>query len=183
MKKLTAIVFLSILAFNWLGYRVVFDYFEKHQDKLLEARLDANEYDESELISIKTPFSMPYFYNTNKFERWSGEIEIDGIQYKYVKRRFFNDTMELLCLPDYDAKELKAVKHDYYRLTNDLQTEQQQKKHQSQPVFKNLLSEYCEQIPEWEFHAGLCSIKPHERYVFHIPEVVLDTPGQPPEFC
>jgi hypothetical protein len=67
-------------------------------DRELETRLDENRYDESQLISIKVPVTHLSYYNTSdQFERVDGNIEFGGIQYKYVKRRIFNDSLEVLC--------------------------------------------------------------------------------------
>ena len=124
----------------------MFTWLEKEHNTKFEAQIDDNNYDENSLISIKTAFSIPYGYldKSDKFERWKGEIEIDGIKYKYVKRRFFSDSIELLCIPNMMAMKLKEAKQDYYRFSNDLQSDAGKKQDQSKaPAFKNLLNEYC----------------------------------------
>ena len=59
--------------------------------------MENNNYKESQLISPKVPVSyIPYYNNSKSFERIDGQIEIQGGLYKYVKRRIYNDSLELL---------------------------------------------------------------------------------------
>jgi len=183
LKRLAAISFLLILAFNWLGYRYVFDYLEKKHDRTLESKLDTEDYDESQLISVKTVFPVPYFVSTNTFERWSGEIEIDGILYKYVKRRFFSDSVELLCIPNSGAEQLKSAKHDYFRIANDLTPQSgPSNSDPAKPAFKSQMSEYCEPVPEWDFNLVDKQKHPGILYAWYIPESPVKTILHPPEF-
>jgi len=80
-------------------------------DKDLEARLDDNQYDESQLISFKVEITRLSYYNpSNEWERVDGSIEIENVYYKYVKRRVFNDSLEVLCIPNATAMKLQAMK-------------------------------------------------------------------------
>ena len=184
VKKIVAIFFLFILTFNWLGYRFVFDYLEAKHNQRLEARIDLDKYDEKDLISIKTSISLPYYNNSTKFERFNGSIEINGIEYRYVKRRFFSDSIELLCIPNITATQIKSAKEDFYRQTNDLQTNEHGKKGQENvPVFKNLLSEYCDQLTDWDVAAFQTRKSYNPYYSVFIPAYLTDTPSQPPDIA
>jgi hypothetical protein len=95
---------------------------QDRMDRNMVASLDDNHYDESQLVSVKVPISHLSYYNTdNQFERVDGSIELGGIQYRYVKRRIYNDSLEFLCLPDRAAMALQAFKGDFYRLVNGFQ--------------------------------------------------------------
>jgi hypothetical protein len=84
--------------------------------------LDNNEYKDSDLISIKIPVSyLPYYNNSSTFERIDGQVEIQGLQYNYVKRRIYNDSLELLCIPNQAAMNYKAVNDEFFRFLYDLQ--------------------------------------------------------------
>jgi hypothetical protein len=122
LKRLAAILLLGILCFNWCGYRLLTSYLSDCADRDLEARLDDNNYDESQLISIKVPSThLTYYNSSDKFERVDGRIEIGGVQYKYVKRRLFNDSVEVLCIPNQTGMNIQTAKNDFYKLVNDLQ--------------------------------------------------------------
>jgi hypothetical protein len=102
---------------------------ENRADRQLEANLDANNYDESQLISFKVPTThLSYYNSSDRFERVDGQIEIGGVQYKYVKRRLFNDSVELLCIPNRGAMNIQTAKNDFFKLVNDLQHNGQGKK-------------------------------------------------------
>lgn len=156
---------------------------EKNHDQQLEASLDTGNYDEKELISVKTASHLPYYNSSSEeFERWDGEIVIKGIQYKYVKRRFFNDSVELLCIPNVTAMKLKEAKQEYYRFSNDLQSDQKGKQDQSKlPAFKNLLSDYCEEIREWDTAIAAVKQTHYSSNSLFTSQYVGDSPGQPPD--
>jgi hypothetical protein len=120
LKRLAAILLLGILCFNWCGYRLLTAYLESRSDKQLEARLDDNQYDESQLLSIKVASHLSYSNPSLQFERVDGQIEVGGIMYKYVKRRIFNDSLELLCIPNHAAMNLQTAKNEFFQLVNDL---------------------------------------------------------------
>lgn len=121
MRKIASIFLLGILLFNWFGYRLVLGYWQERSKSELEARLDVNDFDESQLITIRVPVTHLAYYNTSpEFVRVSGSVEINGIEYKYVKRRLYNDSLELLCLPDQGTMKLRAYANDIYRMTNGL---------------------------------------------------------------
>jgi hypothetical protein len=113
---------LSILLFNWLGYQWLTSILEENSNRQLEKALDNNEYNESDLISIKIPVSyLPYYNNSFKFERVDGQVEIQGLEYKYVKRRIYQDSLEMLCIPNPSVMKLKEAKNEFFRFVNDLQ--------------------------------------------------------------
>src|SRR5580658_5132677 len=83
VKRIASILLLAVLFFNWIGYRFVSSYLEDHANARLEAQLDMNDYDESQLISFKVPAEhLAYYNNSKQFDRVDGEIEINGVQYK-----------------------------------------------------------------------------------------------------
>ena len=100
---------LLVVAFNFYGYRLVISFIQQSNQAQVEARIDEREYDEAELISIKTTLNLPYYNSSPDFERTYGSININGIDYEYVKRRVYQDTVELLCLPNHDKTKLNAV--------------------------------------------------------------------------
>lgn len=152
LKKLAAILLLVILLFNWVGYRFVINYMDESLDRKLEARLDIGHYNEEDLVEIKVPISLPYQVNWNDFERFNGEIEIDGIHYKYVKRKVHNDSLVLLCLKNEEKMEIQDAKSRFFALVNDLNTTKpspnSEKKHTN--FFKSLISECLTTLPAFE---------------------------------
>lgn len=120
---------MGVLFFNWYGYQLVSNYWQDRAERRLEASLDQNNYDESALISLKVPLtSLAYFNSTSGYERVTGQIDIGGIHYQYVKRRIFGDSMEVLCIPNMASLQLQTAKNEFFRQVNDLQQQNQGKK-------------------------------------------------------
>jgi hypothetical protein len=124
MRIIVTFLLLLILLFNWFGYRLVIGMLETQANSELEARLDENRYDDSQLISIKVPVRyLPYYSNSGEFQRVDGQIEIGGVQYTYVKRRIFHDSLEMLCVPNHLAMQLRTAENEFFRFSNDLARE------------------------------------------------------------
>ena len=112
-------------------------------DKQIEAVLDKETYNDKELITIKIPLLLPYQNDTKEFERISGEVNVNGKIYKYVKRKIENGEFVLLCLPDKNKMQIEKSKVDFYNNTNDLNQNSSKKSDDSKSIsFKKFSSEY-----------------------------------------
>jgi hypothetical protein len=113
---------------NLYGYRLLIAYLQKDNTAIIETKIDQKAYNDNELISIKTILNLPYYSSSPEFERSYGSINIDGIDYEYVKRRVYNDTLELLCLPNHDKTKLQAVTNELTKSTAGGSTSEPSKK-------------------------------------------------------
>ena len=120
LRKPASIFLLFILLFNMVGYRVWFYYAEQKADLAMESRLDHDQYDENELISISIPLDNPYQLEQTNYQRINGEISFQGKNFKYVKRKVSDGKLILLCIPDAHKTILKKAKADYGNAANDL---------------------------------------------------------------
>lgn len=137
VKRIASILLLGILAFNLGGYRLLTGYFESRADSRLQANLDNDQYNTQDLIRIKVPASLPYGSSSEKFDRVQGSIEINGISYTYVKRRFYQDSLELYCIPNTARTSIQNARNEFAKLANDFVNSTSSKKgssHQSHPV-------------------------------------------------
>ena len=183
LKKITAIFFLILFSFNSFGYRLLFDYMQQKTDKKLEAKLDNHAYDESQLIELKIPVNVAYQTSWTSYQRCNGEITIDGIMYKYVKRKLTNDTLYLMCIPNSAKMRLEVAKNNVFKISNDLTNDAHSKKSDSKSVFKNLQTVYNEPSFLTKINSPLLH---HEN--LWLPEGILDlhhsfqiSPEQPPD--
>jgi hypothetical protein len=129
MKRIVALALLLVLVFNWYGYRLLCLYLEERSERKLESKLDLEDYSESQLEKITIPLTMLSYYNVSRtFERVRGRLEIDGVVYSFVKRRLYNDSLELLCIANRTMTQLKKLKIECYKMANDLQLGGQNKK-------------------------------------------------------
>jgi hypothetical protein len=145
LKKITAIFFLILFAFNWFGYRLMYDFMQQKANEQLETFLDNNSYDESQLIELKIPVHNAYQNSWASYERYNGEVELNGITYTYVKRKLSNDTLYLMCIQNSTKMRLETAKNDFFKISNDLvQNNDSKKADNSKTSAKNLQSVFYE---------------------------------------
>jgi hypothetical protein len=143
MKKIAAILLLGIFVFNMFGYKIWLSYMEDKDNSTLQAALDNGQFQGEELITVKTPINLPYYNNTKEFSRMDGEVEINGMYYKYVKGRIYNDSLELVCLPNPQKTKMVQAKDDFFKATADIQKKSSEKnKSNSSNTLKKMLSEF-----------------------------------------
>lgn len=183
MRKISAILLIGVFAFNLFGYRMVFDVMAVHSDVVLEKALDEDRYEDHELISIKQPLQLPYYTNSEIFDRISGEVEIDGSTYRYVKYRIYKDSIEMLCIPHAQKTKLNHALDVYAGNVSDATPGDNGRQIPHGKSFFSSLSEFEEHIP-FQFHhpffqtANACSQRKADRYL----RGFFSKTGQPPEF-
>lgn len=113
---------LSVLLFNWVGFRLFTAFWEGRAADFLEARLDRDEYDGNQLILLRIPAdALPYTNSSRDFQRTEGYIEIGNLRYRKVRKRKYNDSVEFLCIPEGAVNRLRSAGNDFFSLVNDLQ--------------------------------------------------------------
>jgi hypothetical protein len=182
LKKIASILLLGILLFNWCGYRWVINWMQKEADTKLEAKLDRSEYDESQLIEIKVPLNMPYQTNWASFQRYDGEIDVNGIHYKYVKRKIENGQLVLKCIPNEARQHLQTARDDFFKLVNDLQLSHSAKKTNNTNITKVFTGDF---FNRHQFSYELNKPDVNAEYNIylspHLSNFIHSTPEQPPE--
>ena len=184
LKKIFAILLLSLLFFNWYGYRLLSAYLQAASDISLEAKVEKQEYDESQLIELRIPINLPYHNDWTGFERFSGEVEIDGVHYKYVKRKVERGELVLMCLPNSEKQQLQTARDNFFKLVNDLQQNDTGKKSENNTanVFKGLFSEYQQEKNNWVVDKLAVLTANYQTPEFLlITEHFADSPEQPPD--
>jgi hypothetical protein len=183
LKRTLSILLLGLFLFNCFGYKLLISYIENKADQQLEEQLDNNNYDESQLISIKVPVTyLPYYNNSKSFERIDGQIEIHGTPYKYVKRRIYNDSLELLCIPNATAMKLQSTRNEIFKFVNDLQPGKKSEPHSRSfkvPTINDYISNDLLQFGDLYSVSSLKS--PH--YSANIPFTYSLTEEHPPQNC
>jgi hypothetical protein len=183
LKKLTAILLIALFTFNLFGYRILFYFAQQQSDINIERALDNNQYNEKDLITIKIPMSIPYQIGWKDFERFDGEVNLNGKIYKYVKRKVCDGNLILLCLPDHNKMHLETAKNDLFKNSNDLQNTGSKKSDNSKPASgKNLSVEYNQNITEYRlaFYNALHNFG----FVYQVSPLSFaphSSPEQPPE--
>lgn len=94
-----------------------------------EQQLDDSIYSHQQLVTFKLPVNnLPYYTNNQEYQRQVGEIEIGGVVYNYVKKRIYNDSLEVVCIINYEVTRLRTARNDFLKLCTDLQNASKSKK-------------------------------------------------------
>lgn len=182
LKKIAAILFLLILAFNFCGYRWLLSYMEEKATVRLEQKLDAGDYDESQLVEVKIPAKLLYHSNQTEYETFYGETEWNGEYYQYVKRKLSNDTLYLLCIAHTEKNKIQAVKTDFFKFVNDIPARGGQQKSEQPSFVKLLMSEFLQNNNTPDFSVLKSEIKTTCLSVLYFhSQFNPSTPAQPPE--
>jgi hypothetical protein len=164
-----------------VGYRAWFYYVERKADITMESRLDLNQYDESDLLSLTIPLNNPYQIEQTRFERINGEINFQGKTYKLVKRKVTDGNLVLLCIPDSHKMVLKKAKTEFGNETSGLTSNS--KNSSGSGTQKNFSgSDYLKQFTNLEirkFENVIIVYHSYHQICFSDPQI--DAPGKPPQ--
>lgn len=148
----------------------------------LQIQLDQNNYSEADLISFKFHLSLPYNLSSKDFESIQGNIDINGVNYQYVKKRLYNDSLEILCIPNIVNSVIKNTQNDFAKQLVDLTASTQTKKSPGSQLVKVQLSDFTLEHHFDIYHQIYTSKLKHESY--HIIDGSFDflhSLDQPPE--
>ena len=126
MRKLIAILFLIVLAINWLGYDLIVDIIQSRENKSFYSKIEAGDYKKDHLYEIKVDLQLPYATDWAEFEKIRGTIVVDGVVYNFVERKYENGFMIYKCLPNQRGTELQNARDYFQTLVYDM--EKQEKK-------------------------------------------------------
>ncbi len=144
MKSAAALFLITLFLFNLIGYRLLVSYMQQKANAQLEVTLDKHIYNDAQLTELKVPLHLPYQADWSSYERCTGEIEIQGVLYKYVKRKICNDTLYVMCIQNTTKMHLETAKNDFFKSVNDLNQDSKSKKTDNSKSYKIMVSEYDE---------------------------------------
>jgi hypothetical protein len=90
----------------------------KYDAEMLE-KFDSENYDDSQLVTIKLPIAVPYAVDSRGFERVDGKFEHNGEFYRMVKQKVSADTIYLVCIKDHQGKRINQVLTSYVKTFAD----------------------------------------------------------------
>jgi hypothetical protein len=182
MRKFFAILLLSLLLFNFVGYRALFTYLETKAQSQMESLMDKQAVNTHDLFEIKIPLNIPYIANTNSFERFNGSVKVNGVFYSYFERKISNDTLILLCIINTEENRLSKMKTVYAGLDKDIQNKS---KSRSAALFFGLIkSKYNQQDFSCNSFATHGSKKSYPEFkAGKISNAFVLSPEQPPELA
>lgn len=120
LKKLFAITLLVLFVFQFVGYYFVYVGLRYQAKSDLITRLDSRDYSKDETITLKIPFTLPYWADSRGYERVNGEFQYQGEFYQLVEQKLEKDTLYVVCIKNASEKKLHDAMTEYVKLTNDL---------------------------------------------------------------
>ena len=178
MRKSASIILLLVLLFNMIGYRAWFFYAEKKADAAMEARIDKDQYDENDLVTLEIPLYNPYQLEQKTFERANGEVNINGKTFRYVKRKVSDGNLILLCLADNHKTVLKKARTNYENAANDLAGNNRSSRLQKNFGGSDYINQ-CGSVVVCE--CGRLDLKFSTFHTVNFTDPLITTPGKPPQ--
>ncbi len=147
---------MCLLLFSWGGYNLLLNYLENKSDRQFQTSLYQDQYDEANLIHLKVAASTPYGPNSEEFESAAGDVEINGVTYHFVKRRFFKDSLELLAVPNIEKIGIRNARDQFLNLAANFNSTPQNESSTNQHiVLKFSLSDFTgDHCFTWQFRNG-----------------------------
>lgn len=143
MKKAFSITLLALFLFQFVGYYFVYMGLRYQVKSEMLVRLDAGNYSKEETLTLKIPFTLPYWMDSREYERVNGEFQYQGEFYQLIEQKLEKDTLYVICIRDVQEKKLHEVMTDYVKLTNDLPTSS----HKTLKLLSSLMKDYVKSVP------------------------------------
>ena len=90
------------------------------------SRIDSRDFSNSETITLKIPFTLPYWADSEDYARVDGEFQYQGEFFKLVEQKLEKDTLYVVCIKDMTEKQLFTTLSEYVKLANDIPASSQQ---------------------------------------------------------
>src|SRR5882762_7821410 len=104
---------------NTMGYYAIFLGLQYKNNVTMTARFDADQYDESQAITIKIPMSIPYLADDTEFKRVDGTYQYKGEFYRLIKQRYAQEMLTVICIKDTEKKRISQAITDYVMTFGD----------------------------------------------------------------
>ena len=182
MKRTAAILFLTIQLFCLVGKVLLVDFFIQRNSLRSIIQIDQGDYDRSDLVEMKVPLKLPYYSSSSRFERYYGEVNIEGQYYNYVMRKVIGDTVYLVCLANNTKSTLKKAQIEFASNTGDANQAPVKKGVESVTKKQSVGIDYFQQIGLLNFQPAVTiSIVREFFYSDNLPFCITGTADRPPE--
>jgi hypothetical protein len=182
LKKFITISLLVLFCLNILGYRIIAHYYANKSSAELQVSLDQNKYKESELVSFKIPLNQPYIINTDGYESLEGNMDYNGMNYQFVKKRILNDTLEIVCIPNNTRTQIDNNKEDFTKQLADIVNTSTSKKSQGIQQLKFSFTDFTQEH-HFELYPFVASatLKHASKYEANLSFDYLQNIAKPPQ--
>lgn len=182
MKRLFAILLLSVHLFFTGGYSLFFQYFIRQSENQIVKQIYDNKVDATQLVQIKIPVSNPHMQDWPDYEHLQGQIQLKDNYYNYVGVKMTKDTMYLVCIANSVKTRLVSANLIVAKNMSDVPLS---KKGQDAQVKKAAGGfEYHNPMVHYSFVTYAITLKGHENPIStKLTHPYIDSPGKPPNFA
>lgn len=120
MKRIIAVIILSIHLFNAGGYLLLQQYQVYITDKKMNDLISNNLYDPNALIEVKIAQHMPGISEWNDYKNIDGQVQLKNACYNYVKLKITADTLYIKVIKNYEKTKLIGKNIIYAKQINDI---------------------------------------------------------------
>lgn len=167
---------------NLLGYTALNQYFVNKSNKVIAREIAKGKYNSRDLIEIKIKQNLPFIHDRDSYVNISGQLQLDGVSYNYVKLRVTRDTVYVQCIPNYETTKLLNENVICAKKLNS--TPVSKRTHESSE--KKLGSDAKYNCPEvsYAFIKLAEPVQPPGTFIYiSIPHPFVSVSGQPPEMA
>jgi len=182
LKKLVAILLLSMHLFYLGGYMLAFQYFMNKSDDQIVSQLYGTGASSSKLIKLKIPVHMPTLDDWADYANIQGQVQVKDAYYNYVRIKMTKDTLYLICLPNTVKANLAKANIIMTKNLNDIPLSKKGPNNSSTKKAESTSSyDHFYQIVKCDYTPLAELVKINTRSeVFHLSNPYIESPGKPP---
>ncbi|OOQ62231.1 hypothetical protein [Mucilaginibacter pedocola] len=181
MKRLFAILLLSVHLFYTGGYSLFFQYFIKQSESQIVKQIYENKVDATQLVQIKVPVKNKNGQNWADYKKLEGQVQLKGGYYNYVGVKMTKDTMYLVCV----ANSLKARLVSANLIVAKNMSDVPLNKKGADAQVKKAAAGYEYQLPasNYSYVAFSTTLKGYSNPIStKLTHPYIESPGKPPNF-
>jgi len=180
LKRIFAIVLLSVHLFNLGGYALLYQYYIHQADAQMVREVYSRAINDSRFIELKIPVDMPTVTDQDDYQVVAGQIELKDAFYNYVKFKATRDTLYFICLPNKAKTRLVNANIITAKEISDVPVN---KKGDTAAKKINSLSEYNLQAFSYQHNVFGTLVKAQYQFEsLRLNSPYIESPGKPPNF-
>lgn len=117
IRKSACVLFLILMVLNTVGYYSFLVLVKEQMADRLSQKIAAGVSEPGGDIILKIPLALPYASNAGEYESSQGEFTYDGLVYRVLKQKHYNDTLYIVGIHDYHATkvahQIKDLSHAF----------------------------------------------------------------------
>jgi hypothetical protein len=160
------------------GYILLQEYLTARSDRFMNELISQNLYNPNTLIELKIKQNVPGIREWDDFKNVSGQVQLKNACYNYVKLKVTQDTLFIMCVPNYEKTRLIKSNIIYAKQISDIPTDKKGQEASSKKA-DNKYDHPSLNINFFSFKdEPPVTVKP---IYIHISDPLIATTGQPPE--